>query len=536
MFRLICGMLLWASVASSQQIAEGVYWVYFTDKNVNGYTLDQPEMFLSERSVHRRAWQGLSVDHWDLPVTQTYVDEISALGAEIKHISKWLNGIAIIDADSVLFKEILDKPFTTTTAWKPEDTDQYVPPAPTGSRFALPLEESPDYHYGVATEQITMLSVDRLHDLGYTGNGVWIAVLDAGFRDADLLPSFQSMISEGRLLNTRNFVREVDVFRENSAHGMYVLSIMGGEWDGNMVGSAPHAGYMLCTTENVDQETRIEEIAWVEAAEYADSLGFDVINTSLGYSDFNGTDFDYTYLQMDGKSTFISKAASLTASRGMICCNSAGNSGNDPWYYITAPADASDILAVGAVDSSQFIGYFSSRGPSFDGRIKPEVVTMGVASGVQSLNGGVARGNGTSFASPVLAGSVASLWQACPEIPAKELIQKILQSSDRYNNPGADYGFGLPDFTMAYGSISHVAPGEMIIYPNPAQSHIMIRLSEDVTGHHHLKMYDLSGRMVLSREIDIPGSILLPATLQPGVFILEVKTEHTLYRNWIIKE
>ncbi|MCK5137912.1 MAG: S8 family serine peptidase [Bacteroidales bacterium] len=539
--RLVAGLLFMMSVASAQQMADNVYWVYFTDKNGNGYEIDHPEAFLSQRSVNRRAWQELAIDRRDLPVTQAYVEELEVMGVEVKHISRWLNGIAMINADQQLFEQVLAKPFVDTVAWEPDMNDLYFPPAPNGNRFEPPLITPPGYDYGVATEQILMMDMDFLHDKGYTGKGVWIAVLDAGFRNVDSLPSFEAMINEGRLLGTRNFVNDIPIFRQNSIHGMYVLSTMGAEWNGNMIGTAPHASYFLCMTENPDQETRIEEVAWIEAAEYIDSLGFDVINTSLGYSDFDSTDFDYTYRDMDGKTTYISRAASLTAAKGIIACNSAGNSGDKSWFYITAPADADNTLAVGAVDSTNVIGNFSSRGPSFDARIKPDVVAMGVATCLQSVYGGLARGGGTSFASPLVAGSVASLWQAYPETPAKELIHMIRQSGDSNKNPDSTYGFGLPSFAKVYWSITGVPaqfiPGQMEIYPNPARQHIMIRLPEEnMTGSYDLRFLDMSGRILHSQQVSIPGEVYLPDVLMSGLYIVEVKTPRGVYHSRLIKE
>ena len=538
--KLVIGLLFIMSVAPGQQIADSVYWVYFTDKTGNGYAVDHPEAFLSERSLSRRAWQGLAVDHTDLPVNQAYVEELKAMGVEIRHVSRWLNGIAFINAGQQLFEQVLALPFADTVAWEPDRDDLYFPGTPTGNRFEPPLSSPPGYEYGVATEQILMMDMDLLHEKGYTGRGVWIAVLDAGFRNVDSLPSFEAMIGEGRLLGTRNYVNDIPVFRQSSTHGMYVLSTMGAQWNGNMVGTAPHASYFLCMTENIDQETRIEEIAWIEAAEYIDSLGFDVINTSLGYSDFDGTGFDYTYRNMDGKTTFISRAASMTAAKGIISCNSAGNSGNDPWFYITAPADAYDILTVGAVDSTNLIAGFSSRGPSFDARIKPDVVSMGVATGLQHINGGLARGGGTSFSSPLIAGSVASLWQAYPETPAKELIHMIRQSGDLKKNPDSTYGFGLPSFLKAYWSITSTparfVPGQMEIYPNPARQYIMVRLPEDIAGSYELRFLDMSGRIVGAQLVSIPGQVTLPDLLVGGLYILEIKTPRGVYRSRLIKE
>ena len=536
--RFLIGLVVISLGLSAQEIADGVYWIYFTDKDGTAYSIAQPGDFLSERSVNRRALQGLAIDHLDRPVNPDYVQEIRDMGVEIRHVSRWLNGIAMMNLDAVSFQEVLDLSFTDTLSWYPETDDVFLPQPSGASRFEAPLNIPPAYDYGVATEQVGMLHTDFLHELGYTGKGVWIGVLDGGFRNVDSLASFELMRGEGRILETRNYVNDLHVFRLASSHGMNVLSTMAGEWNSYMVGTAPHASYLLCTTEDADRETRLEEIAWIEAAEYADSLGIDVINTSLGYSDFDGSSFDYSYRDMDGISTFISRAASLTASRGIVACNSAGNQGNDSWFYITSPADAFDILAVGAVDSNNLIANFSSRGPSFDARIKPDVTSMGVASGIQSSQGGVTRGNGTSFASPILAGSVASLWQAYPELSARELIHWVRQSGDRHRNPDSTYGFGLPNFSYAYHAITSIPAsfptGELEIWPNPAHEHLMIRIPEEINEEQEIRFYDMQGRISLSSWSALPGEITLPSSLARGMYIVEIRTGSTIYRSRLI--
>jgi len=523
-----------------QQIADSVYWVYFTDKNDNGFRTDRPEEFLSQRSIERRAWQDLGIDETDLPVTQAYVDELRTMGIQVRHVSRWLNGVAFVNASPAQFDAVMAKEFTDTVPWQPVSDEVWFPPSPAGTRFGEPLDTPPGFVYGFADEQVRLVSTDILHEMGYTGKGVWIGVLDAGFYNVDSLPAFTPMISEGRLLGTRNYVDSRPLFRSSSTHGMYVLSIIGGLWNGYLVGTAPHASYLLLMTEDPGRETRIEEIAWIEAAEYADSLGVDVFNTSLGYSDFDSTAYDYTYRDMDGTSTFISRAASMVASKGIVSCISAGNQGNHKWYFITAPADAFEILAVGAVDSTNRIAAFSSRGPAFDSRIKPDVVAMGSATGVQGSTGGLARGGGTSFSSPVIAGSVASLWQAYPDLPAVELIRMIRGSGDRSRNPDTTYGFGLPNFALAYWQITRVParfnPGRIEIYPNPAATMVMIKLPGDGPGNYPLVIYDMSGRPVHREEISLPGELMLPPELSRGMYILEVTTGRGIYRGKLIRE
>jgi len=340
-------------------------------------------------------------------------------------------------------------------------------------------------------------------------------------------------------MDTLNFVDNRDIFRTNSSHGMSVLSIMGADWDLNLTGTAPQASYMLCMTENPETEYRIEEIAWVEAAELADSLGYDVINTSLGYSDFMDSTMNYTYADMDGETTYISRAASMLASKGMILSNSAGNSGNEPWYYITAPADAKNMLTVGAVDMAGEIASFSSRGPTVDHRIKPDVVALGSGTAVQVPSGMPARGGGTSFSSPVIAGSVAVLWQAYPEMTANQIIDAVIQSGDRFRNPDITYGFGIPDFAKAYFTINSYPTrfqnSRFEIYPNPADDWIMIKLPEGMYDAYQLEYFDIQGRLRYKQEIWLPGGVTLPDEIKSGIYILRIKTGNGTYYSRLIK-
>lgn len=530
--------LMMVSLASGQKIGDDVYWVYFTDKHNNGYQTTRPSEFLSQRSIDRRAWQSLGVGLTDEPVTANYLDSLQTMGAELGHVSRWLNGVVLINADDELFNKVLALSFVDTDPWIPELDPLWFPPFPAGDRFEPPLESPPNYQYGIATEQVEQIKTNFLHQEGYTGGGVRVAVIDAGFRDVDSLPSFESMISEGRLLGTRNFINDSSVFRLVNTHGTYVTSIIGADWNENMMGTAPGADYFLCSTEDVHSETRIEELAWVEAAEYMDSLGFDVFNTSLGYSDFDGTEFDHEYSDMDGQTTLISRAASMLASKGIILCNSAGNEGNKEWYYLTAPSDATEIICVGAADSTGLIASFSSRGPSFDGRVKPDLMAMGRGTGIQYINGGLARGSGTSFSSPVMAGSVASLWQAYPEISASKMIEFIRSTGNRFSYPNADYGYGIPNFIKTYWTISNYKqiniPSAMNIYPNPASSMIQISLPGSEQGEFLLSFYDINGRCVAKALHNLPGEVNLPGNLQSGMYILRLDTPAQVYRNRLI--
>jgi len=297
---------------------------------------------------------------------------------------------------------------------------------------------------------------------------------------------------------------------------------------------------VLALTENVRSETRVEEFAWIEAAEWADSLGADIINTSLGYTTFDDPSTNYSYRDMDGKTAHSSIANSMTASKGIISVTSAGNSGNDPWYYIGAPGDAADILTVGAVDPSGIVASFSSRGPTYDRRIKPEVSAMGVRTAFQSTTGEISLGSGTSYASPMIAGATAVLWQAFPTLPPTTLMQWILESGNHADRPDIAIGYGIPSFKKAYRTITSVntstASSMLKIYPNPFKHHFMVELPGEGHGTSAVVVYNLQGKTIHREEINGPaGQISLPDA-PAGMYIIETRHGEKHYKNLIIKQ
>ena len=460
------------------------------------------------------------------------------MGLKLRHSSRWLNGVLLADATAEDYEQVLELSFTAIHPWHPDPAERYYPEITTVSRFEPAISGGAHFDYGVAREQVEQVNTHYLHQKGFTGKGVWIGVLDAGFRNVDTLSSFTPLFHERRLLATRNFVCDSSVFRLINSHGMHVLSIMGGLKNSAIVGTAPHASYILCSTENVHSETRTEEAAWIEAAEYLDSLGVDVFNTSLGYSTFDSVKYNYSYSDMDGESTLISRASSMLASKGIISSTSAGNEGNNSWYRITAPSDARDILCVGAVDSTGNLAGFSSRGPSYDGRIKPEITAMGRATGIQYVNGGLARGSGTSFSSPVVAGSVASLWQAWPQTSAADLIRLIRNTGGHFQHPDASYGYGIPSFAWVYNQISSVPvysrDAELTLYPQPASVWVHVGLPGNRAGVFPLRIYDSGGRVRLDGQMELPGRLSLPSDLGPGLYIVEIREEGRSFRNKLL--
>ena len=412
-------LLLFFVVAmmAQSQVATNIYWVQFTDKNNSPYSIDNPEAYLSPRALQRRANQGIGIDEYDLPVNPQYLQAVADCGAELINPSKWLNGVSVYATNADVIDAIQALGFVSTVRNCPDNPEAQLMKERWLANEMKPstTHRAMNDFYGGASEQAKQLNVDKLHDLGYDGTGVIIAVLDGGFQGAENAACFDNMREEGRLLGVREFVYGQTSVYTQSNHGTSCLSTMGAYVPNQMVGTAPKASYYLIHTENGDSENIIEEYNWVSGAEYADSLGVDVCSTSLGYIGFDMTQWNHPFEHFDGQTAPMSIGAEIAVSRGMICMNAAGNEGGGT-CTLGIPADAEHVLTVGAVDASGNRAYFSSVGPTYDGRIKPDVMAMGqdtyVATGYQGWE--YYNGSGTSFATPVLAGAVACLRQARP--------------------------------------------------------------------------------------------------------------------------
>lgn len=426
-------------------------WVEFADKASPVYTIDQPEKFLSKRAIDRRHRQNIAIDSTDLPVKIEYLRALESLGATVHSTSKWLNAASVL-VDAEMEKKIVALDFVKSTKYVGKHLTKFLLLRREDKlRDSLPEVFTMDNYYGHAEEQIKMLNGDFLHDEGFTGKGIWIAVLDGGFSNVDIMPFFDSLRANNRLILHRDFVNNDDFVYESSSHGSQVLSTMAANYPGLMVGTAPDATYVCLKTEDTRGEYLIEECNWVAGLEYADSLGVDVVNSSLGYTTFSDANMNYAYENLNGKIGIATCAASLAGQKGMIVVNSAGNEGDSEWKYIDVPADAENILAVGAVKSNLKRASFSSIGPAADGRIKPEIVALGQRVATASVYGAkVNHSRGTSFSSPIIAGMVAALWQAFPNLTNQEIMQAIIQSSSQIDSPDNELGYGIPDFRMAY--------------------------------------------------------------------------------------
>lgn len=463
------GILLFALTiycSSIAQVAPDKYWVKFTDKINTPYSIENPEDFLSQKAIDRRTNQGISIETNDLPVDPAYIQAIIDEGAEILTVSKWFNSVTVYTTSSSVInaiellpfvlsveKDNLGYPFINEKSAKPffenESTKEI-----TSSLKGISSGQS--YDYGFAFNQIDMLNGILLHDAGYDGSGMTIAVLDAGFLNVDIIEGFDSLWINGQILGYKDFVEPAspNIFSSHY-HGTMVLSTMGANLPTEMVGTAPEADYWLLRSEDADTEYLIEEVNWVSAAEFADSVGADIINSSLGYTTFDDASQDHTYADMDGNTTPITIGADIAASKGILVVNSAGNSGGSSWQYIGAPADGNEVFSIGAVNSSGNYASFSSTGPSYDGRVKPNVVAQGQGSTVISAySGSVTSGNGTSFSSPITAGMVACLWQAHPDKTNFEIMTAIEESASLANNPNDQLGYGIPDYLEAHNQLS----------------------------------------------------------------------------------
>ena len=437
---------LLATGASAQQDTLK-YRISLKDKAATEYSLKKPEKYLSAKAIERRRKQNLPIDSTDLPVCRKYIDEIRKQGVKIVVTGKWDNFVTVSCNDTTLIDRIAALPFVLSTekVWISPGAGKPSMATERDSVLNQPTIH-PDSIYGRAITQIQMSNGDKLHEAGFKGQGMTIAVIDAGFRNVDKITAMQNI----RILGTKDFVnQQADIFAESS-HGMSVLSCIGMNRPDIMTGTAPEASFWLLRSEDEYSEHLVEQDYWSAAVEFADSVGVDVINTSLGYYSFDDKSQNYKYRDLDGRHALMSRQASHIADKGMILVCSAGNSGAGSWKKITPPGDADNVLTVGAIDKRAVLATFSSVGNTADHRVKPDVVAVGVGSDVIRTDGNQGRANGTSFSSPIMCGMVTCLWQACPTLTAKEVIELVRRSGDRAGFPDNIYGYGVPDMWKAY--------------------------------------------------------------------------------------
>ena len=524
-------LLIFSSILLfSQKSPTAYYWIKLKDKNTDGYSVSNPQQFLSQKSIDRRTKQGLSVDSSDLPITQSYIDGLSPYITTLVHRLKWFNMVVVLidDTTGTNVNTISHLPFVDSISQIqnfPYKSLQHK------NKFEDVIQADqrivyPDIH-GSAYHQLNMMNADLLYQLGFRGDGITVAIMDNGLRPSqvridttyyqilfDTISYFDSV--RPRILGTWDFVHNQQSVYTDGGHGLTTFSCFAANIPYKYVGAAPDASFYLFQSEDNDAEWVMEEYNWAAAAEMADSAGAQLFSTSLGYTTFNYDIGDNTYADLSGNKTVITQAGNTAFSKGILVLNSAGNDGDtitgqyNTWHYIAAPADGDSILAVGAVDSARNRGYFSSWGPNSAGRVKPDICAQGAGAAIVNTGGYTSYSNGTSYSCPIMAGCAASLWSAFPDRSAKEIKEAIVISADRFWTPDSAYGYGIPNFYNAYlllktnynGNILHLND-QSAVYPNPFSTELNISFYNVIAGNHTIQIFDLLGQEILSQQVYI---------------------------------
>ncbi|MFT3827311.1 MAG: S8 family peptidase [Chitinophagaceae bacterium] len=529
------------------------YVVQLSNKKGNPYTLSAPSAFLTAKAIERRNRYKIAYDSTDLPITPAYLDSIRNVpNVTILNVSKWLNQVLIKTTDASALATINSFTFVkASSAIAPRiaastgnntvnKNDTLVTPLPVTPHARVEGASSLDY--GNMSRQINIHEGEYLHNMGYTGKGMTIAVIDGGFSNYKTNPFFDSVRLQGRFLGEWDFVNNEASVNEDNSHGALCLSTMAANKPGQAVGSAPYASFWLLRSEDTYSEYPVEEQNWAAAAEYADSVGVDIISTSLGYSDFDNASLDHSYAQRDGNTSIVSRAADLAAHKGILVTVSAGNSGANTTdlKYVACPADADSVYTVGAITTDSIISASSSWGPNGAGKLKPNGVSVGVGTVLVSAAGYVSSGTGTSFANPNVCGLIACLWQAFPEFSNMQIIDAVQKSSHKYNTPDYRYGYGIANFRKAYEILQNLRTPSpnyeailgnqwMKAYPVPFENSIKVVVKAPATGHAQWQFTNIAGQIIDTYEQDvIEGQIYVtgfPHTngLAKGVYFIRYR-------------
>jgi subtilisin family serine protease len=531
--------LVWCSLSFTLSVlgqsTSSQVFISFKDKKNTPYSFQTPLNYLSDRSIQRRLNQNIALDSSDLPVNPAYVDSLKSKGALLHGISKWLNGVIIDQPSAATLAAINTLPFVKNSQAVKARLGKAKQESKMETNFQQATAGTSDYsNYGAAANQIEQLHGTFLHQQGYTGAGMQISILDAGFDRLNRNPVFVSTYSKKQIDYVHDFVSQDDSVYDNFYHGEMVFSTMATNKPGVFIGTAPDANFNLLRTEDEGSENLVEEYYWALGAEKADSLGTDLINSSLGYNEFDGNFNNHSFSDMNGKSAPASIAAELAAKKGILVVVSAGNEGKNPWKRIGTPADANLILTVGAVQLDRAPAGFSSYGPSADNRIKPEVAALGQNASLIDPTGQVVVGSGTSFASPILCGMAACLWQKYPTRTAQEVRSAIMASAHLYHAPSAQEGYGIPNFEIAELLLSNpnnpvldkTHPPVLLGNPYTNETGILVYSKTAQTGTYWL--YNISGQLLaeVPFNTDKETYSIIPLSnlneLIPGNYLIQV--------------
>ena len=548
---LLLAFLIFTVLSAAGQ-DEYKYIVFFGDKEGSPYTLEEAEEFMSPKALARRYKYNIDLTATDLPLSTDYISALEEEGYATLGQSNWLNALLISSPEEVSEDILLSKPYVKHVIWAALEIPggrsepmgwSTLAPAFNNSRF---WQTATATDHGSASGQIRMLNGQFLHDNGWMGQGMTLAVLDAGFIKVDELLAFSEMIDEERVTATYDFVDyDHDVF-ESSGHGTNVLSTMAGELDQSYMGTAPEANYQLLKTEDINSEQIVEEFNYVLGLEYADQMGADIINTSLGYTRYNHVAMDHAQSDLDGDHLVASVGADLAASKGLIVINSAGNEGNNSWRYTSIPADGDSVLAVGSVSIEGVRSTFSGEGWPESENIKPNVMALGEAVAIINTAGEIVNSNGTSFSAPIVAGLTACLWQAFPERNNMEIIRAIEQSSSQYLNPDKLSGYGIPDFQAAYALLYQERNeldifGGVNIFPNPFTNNITLTLSEAPDQDMTIDLINDIGQVIFEEMLQSGSRKTVNLRfngimgLNMGMYFLRIRTADKVFMFKMIK-
>ena len=528
-------LFLSCTAAVSQEDA----WVYFNSKPDSQFYFDNPLQMLTQRALDRRMNQNIPLSNNDVPVYQPYINQVdAATGIEVKAKSKWLNCVHVRGSQANI-NALSSFPFVSNISFANTALNSKSASSASTETVNKQMETQVIFNYGNSSNQIQMLNGQLLHQQDYTGVNKIIAVLDSGFTNVDVVAPFQRLFTNNAILGGYNYVSGNSNVYTLDSHGTLVLSCMGGFVTGQLVGTAPDSKYYLFVTEDVSSENPVEESFWVQAAEEADRLGVDIINSSLGYFTYDNPSYSYTYSNMTGNYAFASRGANIAFSKGIVVVASAGNSGNTGNPYVGVPAEATNVLAIGAVQFNEIYANFSSIGPSFDNRIKPDLMAQGQGVTLSNSNGSIVQASGTSFSGPIIAGMIASFWQAVPTLTNQQVVNYIRQSADRFTTPNAQYGYGIPDFQLALNnallSIDPSERNDIIVYPNPSNTYINVHFADANTSI-NIQFYNNLGQLVLEKSNLKSDENLNLQNLTSGIYTYKITSSNETRTGKLIKK